>query len=289
MTQKQTYIESWLDETHEGVRYGLEGKVLVEEKSSFQKITIFDSKRYGKSLLLDNCWMTAELQEKHYHECLVHPALCSAEKISKVLIIGGGDGGTAKECLKYKEVEEIHLVEIDNRVIELSKKYLPNIGGQAWRDSRVQITIQDGISWVSNAKDNSYDIILIDGSDPKGPAKGLFNKRFFQNCKRILKRGGVFATQSESPEAFRKIHIDTIKTIRTVFDFADPLYGSVPMYPSGWWSWTFAALDKERYKQPILQRATEINKSCEIWNTRWQKAAFGAMPTFIEKALKNEQ
>ena len=129
-------INNWIDEYHCGVRYGLQGKILFEEQSSFQKITLIESIRYGKGLLLDDCWMTAELQEKNYHESLVHPALTSSREISKVLIIGGGDGGTARECLKYKEIDQVDLVEIDNRVVELSQRFLPSLGGKAWSDPR---------------------------------------------------------------------------------------------------------------------------------------------------------
>tara|TARA_Y100001968_G_scaffold330080_1_gene380962 strand:- start:138 stop:1001 length:864 start_codon:yes stop_codon:yes gene_type:complete len=277
---------AWIDECHQGTRYGLLGKILITEQSDFQKISIIESNAYGKGLLLDDCWMITELQEKHYHESLIHPAMCTGEELSKILIIGGGDGGSARECLKYSEVKHIDMVEIDSRVIELSKQYLPSVGAQAWTDSRLNIHIQDGLNWIKNSKDNSYDIIIVDGSDPKGPAKGLFNKTFFSNCNRILKRGGVFATQSESPEAFRQIHIDTIKTIREAFKYADPLYGCVPIYPSGWWSWTFAAKDKPRYIEPQTDRAQLIAKTCEIWTPRWQKGAFETIPAFIERALK---
>ncbi len=121
MNNKLKISSDWLDEYHQGVRYGLQGKVIFEEFSPFQKITIYESKRYGKALLLDDCWMTAEKSEKCYHECLIHPALCSSAQIDNILIIGGGDGGSARECLKYKEVKSIDLVEIDLRVIELSK------------------------------------------------------------------------------------------------------------------------------------------------------------------------
>ena len=95
----------WIDECHQGTRYGMEGKILIDENSSFQRITLIESKRYGKGLLLDGCWMTAEYQEKYYHEPLVHPALCSSKTLSKVLLIGGGDGGTARECLKHQAIE----------------------------------------------------------------------------------------------------------------------------------------------------------------------------------------
>ena len=151
----------WIDELHEGVRYGLTGRVLHQEQSSFQQVTIIESKRYGKGLLLDGCWMTAERQERHYHEALVHPALCSAERIERVLVIGGGDGGTARECLRHGEVQQLDLVEIDGRVVELSQQHLPSIGGSAWSDRRLQLTVGDGIAWAANAADASYDVVLV--------------------------------------------------------------------------------------------------------------------------------
>jgi len=278
-------VGDWIDEYHQGVRYGLQGKILIDEQSAFQRITLIESKRYGKCLLLDDCWMTAEHQEKHYHECLVHPALCSAKQLIKILIIGGGDGGTARECLRHKEIEHLDMVEIDGRVVELSQKYLPSLGGQAWEDPRLHLHIKNGIDWVSNAADASYDVVIVDGSDPSGPSAGLFNQTFLKNCKRILRPGGVFATQSESPEAFRTVHIETVRVIRQIFGFADPLYGWVPMYPSGWWSWTFASINGPSYKKPIFKRARQVSKGCEIWSIRWQQGAFEAIPAFIEREL----
>ena len=278
-------INSWIDEHHQGVRYGLEGRVLVEEKSKHRRITIIDSKRYGKGLLLDGCWMTAEYQEKHYHECLVQPALCSAEAIRNILVIGGGDGGTAKECLRHNEIEHLDMVEIDKRVVQLSQEYLPTIGGSAWKDPRFNLIINDGISWAAKSLESTYDVVIVDGSDPSGPAKGLFNKEFLSQCRRILRPGGVFSMQSQSPESFRQVHIDTVRLIREVFDYADPLYGSVPMYPSGWWSWTFASTEKPHYRNTISKRAKVIEKDCEIWSTRWQRGAFEAIPASVEREL----
>ena len=285
MTSLQATLNEWIDEHHQGVRYGLEGKILIDEQSIFQRITLIESQRYGKGLLLDGCWMTAEHQERHYHECLVHPALCSAKNLKNILIIGGGDGGTARECLRHKELKNLDMVEIDPRVVELSQKYLPSLGGHAWNDSRLHLTFKDGITWVANAADASYDVVIVDGSDPVGPAKGLFNKAFLKNCRRILRPGGVFATQSESPEAFQQIHLETVKIIRQTFEFADPLYGWVPMYPSGWWSWTFASIDGAHYKNPISKRAENISEECQIWSARWQQGAFETMPAFIEREL----
>ena len=275
----------WIDEQLHGVRYGLEGTVIAEQTSPYQRVTIIDSLAYGKGLLLDGCWMTAERQERHYHEALVHPALCGAAQVERVLVIGGGDGGTARECLRHAGVQHLDMVEIDGLVVEWSQRYLPSIGGSAWSDPRFHLTVGDGIAWVGEAAAASYDVVIVDGSDPAGPAEGLFNRAFFEQCRRILRPGGVFATQSESPEAFRQVHIDTVKLIREVFGHADPLYGWVPMYPSGWWSWTFAAVDGPRYRDPQADRAAAVAPGCEIWSPRWQRGAFEAVPAFVERAL----
>ena len=285
MTEPSPADEGWIDEHHQGVRYGLAGQVLVDEQSAFQRITVIDSERYGKGLLLDGCWMTAERQERHYHESLVHPALCSAEAIERILVIGGGDGGTARECLRHAGVRHLDMVEIDGRVVELSQKHLASLGAGCWNDPRFRLTVGDGIAWAAGCDDASYDVVIVDGSDPAGPAEGLFNRSFFEHCRRILRPGGVFATQSESPEAFREVHIATVLLLQEVFGHADPLYGWVPMYPSGWWSWTFAAIDGPRYKKPDPQRAAAIAAGCEIWSTRWQSGAFEAMPVSIEREL----
>jgi spermidine synthase len=267
------------------VRYGLAGRVIAEEQSPFQRVTIIESERYGKGLLLDGCWMTAERQERHYHEAIVHPALCGAASIERVLVIGGGDGGTARECLRHAGVQHLDMVEIDGLVVQWSQEHLPSIGGGCWSDPRFHLTVGDGIAWAANAPDASYDVVIVDGSDPAGPAEGLFNRAFFEHCRRILRPGGVFATQSESPEAFRQVHIDTVKLIREIFGQADPMYGWVPMYPSGWWSWTFAAPDGPRYRTPRSERAAAVVEGCDIWSPRWQHGAFDAIPAAIERAL----
>jgi spermidine synthase len=201
-------------------------------------------------------------------------------------VIGGGDGGTARECLRHAGVQHLDMVEIDGLVVEWSQQHLPSIGAGCWSDPRFHLTVGDGIAWAANAANASYDVVIVDGSDPAGPAEGLFNRAFFEQCRRILKPGGVFATQSESPEAFRQVHIDTVKVIREVFGHADPLYGWVPMYPSGWWSWTFAATDSPRYLSPDPTRAAAVAEGCEIWSPRWQRGAFDAIPAAIERSLR---
>ena len=189
--------QGWVDEIHANVRYGMAATVLEERQSPYQRVTIIDSTAYGRALLLDGCWMTAERQERHYHEALVHPALCGAAELERVLVVGGGDGGTARECLRHAGVRHLDLVEIDGLVVELAQRHLPSIGGAAWSDPRLRLTVGDGIAWVAGADDASYDVVIVDGSDPAGPAEGLFNRAFFRHCRRLLRPGGVFATQSK--------------------------------------------------------------------------------------------
>ena len=119
-----TNISIWIDEYHEGSRIGLNGDVLIRQKSQYQEIIVIENEYYGRALMLDGCWMTSLKDEKYYHECLVHPALSSIDEKSNVLIIGGGDGGTARECVKYSQISKIDLVEIDEEVIKISKKFL---------------------------------------------------------------------------------------------------------------------------------------------------------------------
>lgn len=275
----------WIDEIHKDTRYGIQGEILVKHKSAFQEIIIIKTRNHGNALMLDGCWMTSDKEEKYYHECLVHPALSSIERPSRTLIIGGGDGGTARECLKYSEVCNIDLVEIDKDVIDFSKKYLKEIGEKAWKDKRLKIHILDGIDWVQNINDNYYDAILVDCSDPAQISNGLFSLEFYKECKRILKWKGVFGTQSESPESFKDIHLDIINNINDVFNISSTFYSCVPIYPSGIWSWTFASDKSKNFLKKQYKDIELIEKSCDVWNLNYQSGGFKMMPNKILKEL----
>ncbi len=275
----------WIDENHKDSRYGLKGKLLVRKKTAFQEIIILKTFEYGNALMLDGCWMTSDRDEKYYHECLVHPALSNLSKINTVLIIGGGDGGTLRECLKYKDITAIDLVEIDEEVINLSKHFLNKVGGDSWLDNRLKINICDGCKWVKNIKNNYYDAILIDCSDPSDFANGLFSTDFYKECKRILKDKGILATQSESPESFKKIHIKIIQSLKSIFKTSSTLYGFVPFYPSGIWSWTFASNDEDGFLIPKHNQIKSIENSCDVWNLNYQEGAIKMIPNKILKEL----
>jgi len=275
----------WIDENHKDSRYGLKGKLVVRKKTAYQEIIILKTFEYGNALMLDGCWMTSDRDEKYYHECLVHPALSNLSKINTVLIIGGGDGGTLRECLKYKDITAIDLVEIDEEVINLSKHFLKKIGGNSWLDKRLKINICDGCKWVKNIKNNYYDAILIDCSDPSDFANGLFSTNFYKECKRILKEKGILATQSESPESFKKIHIEIIQSLKSIFKTSSTMYAFVPFYPSGIWSWTFASNNEKDFLIPKHNQIKSIENSCDVWNLNYQEGALKMIPNKILKEL----
>lgn len=280
-------MPTWIDEYHKGSRFGLNGKVLLKKNSKYQEILIIETDFYGKALMLDGCWMTSLRDEKYYHECLVHPALSSIDKKSHILIIGGGDGGTARECLKYSQVAKIDLVEIDEEVIKVSKTFLQEIGGEAWSDKRLAIHIGDGVKWVEKTKDNFYDVIFIDCSDPSEFSNLLFTDSFYKECKRILTKKGILATQSESPESFKNIHIHILKSLNKIFKLSETMYSFVPIYPSGIWSWTFASEEELNLSKVNYKEVMEIENNCDVWNLNFQNAAFKMMPNKIVKELNS--
>ena len=170
-------------------------------------------------------------------------------------------------------------------MIKISKKFLKEIGGEAWNDKRLEIHVDDGFKWVKKTRDNFYDVIFIDCSDPSEFSNLLFSDSFYRECKRILKKNGILATQSESPESFKNIHISILKTLKRIFTISETMYSFVPIYPSGIWSWTFASeevlnLSKQNYIETL-----RIEKGCEIWNLNFQNAAFKMMPNKIVKEL----
>jgi len=280
-----THISTWIDEYHKGSRFGLNGEILIKKKSKYQEILIIENEYYGRALMLDGCWMTSLKDEKYYHECLVHPALSSIDEKSNVLLIGGGDGGPVRECVKYSQISKIDLVEIDEEVIKISKKFLKEIAGEAWNDKRLEIHIDDGVKWVKKTKDNCYNVIFIDCSDPSVFSNLLFSHSFYKECKRILAPRGILATQSESPESFKNIHINILRSLKNIFKVSETMYSFVPIYPSGIWSWTFASSEDLSLSKQNYDEVVKIEKGCEIWNLNFQNAAFKMMPNKIVKEL----
>lgn len=274
----------WYDEIlNDNIRFGLKVKqTLFMGASEYQTVSVVETEAMGRALLIDDLWMTSERDEKGYHEMIVHPAMTTAPKIDRVLVIGGGDGGTVREVLRYPGVKHVDMVEIDGLVVEVSKKFLPTIGA-AWNDPRLHVTIGDGIAWVKDHALEPYDVILVDGSDPVGPAEGLFNKSFYEACLSRLSTGGVFVTQSESTMVFLDTHVEMVKTITEVFGSSHPYYRDVFLYSAGTWSWTYAS--KTRSPRDVVEeRMAFIEERTEIYNRDIHHGMF-AVPNFIRRRL----
>jgi spermidine synthase len=274
----------WFDEIYGGkIRFGLRVKRSVfQGKSEFQAVDIVDTEEFGRALALEDAWMTSERDEGHYHEMIVHPALTCAKRIERVLVIGGGDGGTVREVLRHAEVKHVTMVELDKMVVDVCKEHLTSFQ-VPWSDPRLNVQFGDGIAYLDTYQGAPYDVILIDGSDPVGPAEGLYASPFYESAKRCLVPGGVLVSQTESPIAMADDFARIVKTLRTSFKRAEPFFVPIPLYPSGMWSFTFASdsVDPAAFDDA---RATRIEAQARYYNRDIHRAAF-AQPSFVRKLL----
>jgi len=267
----------------ESVRFGVKvERTLHATQSRFQKIEVLETTRFGRMLVIDGLFMTSEKDEFFYHELLVQPALCSVADPKRILIIGGGDGGTAREVLRHSGVERCLLIEIDEEVVRASKEWLPMIG-TAWSDPRLDVRFDDGVAFVKESDEESFDAIFVDGSDPVGPAEVLFTDAFFEGAKRMLKPGGALVMQSESPVYFLDTFLDTQKKLSKLFSQVRPYFGPVPIYSAGIWSWTFCS-DSVDPLRPDWARVEAMTKGSQIYNADIHRGAF-AMPNYLRRAL----
>jgi spermidine synthase len=275
----------WYDETFDDhTRLGLRVKeTLFSGQSAYQKVEVIDTVGFGRVLVLDNIFMTSEYDEFLYHEMLAHPALTTAPSIERVLVIGGGDGGTVREVLRHPEVKRCVMIEIDELVVEASKRYLPGIG-TAWDDPRLDLRFIDAIEYVETSRDDRYDVVLLDGTDPVGPGAVLFDESFYRGCKRMLTDGGVMALQSESPLLMMDIFVETQRKLRSLFSEVHPYLGPVPLYGTGTWSWTWCS-DTGEPLRPKHQRQRAIVEGSKAYNEELHQAVF-ALPNYVKRALK---
>jgi len=260
---------------------------LYEMQSDFQKVTFVTTEQYGRMLLLDDMVMTTEKDEFFYHEQLVHPAMHLLPDAKKVLVIGGGDGGTVRELAKYSQLEEITLCEIDGAVIEFSRKYLPTIGC-GFDSSKVKVIVGDGAKYVRDSKE-TYDLILLDGSDPVGPAEVLFETSFIAALKDRLSPNGLLATQSGTallnPEQLKKNYT----SYQAVFPYVTILTGPCPTYPCGTWTFLMASPNPKELEERIIPTAQKYLFKEPLVSTRYFQTSLLAvlpqMPNYIKKQV----
>lgn len=228
------------EEAGSALSFKLSSKV-HEEKTPFQLIEIYDTEEFGHLMVIDGFVMLTSRDNFLYHEMMSHPVLYTHPAPKRVVIIGGGDCGTLHEVLRHPEVEQAIQVEIDERVTRLSEKYFPELCASN-TDPRAELLFVDGLKWMKNAEPGSVDVVIVDSTDPIGPAEGLFTAEFFSDCYRALGESGLLVQQSESP----LLHLDTIikplqKAMRDGgFIQIHTLQFPQPCYPSGWWTATMA-------------------------------------------------
>ncbi len=249
---------------------------LYLKKSKYQKIEILDSVTMGNLMLLDDKTMVSEKDEFYYHESIVHPTLSIHKNPKKIMIIGGGDGGTAREALKYKSVEEVELVEIDEEVINVSKKYFPEVACEL-NNPKLKIKLNDAIEYVKSAKENYYDVILCDSTDPEGFAAGLISKDFYKNASKSLKEDGIYICQSGSLLIQEEEFKMSLENMRTAFKYVDALVSMVPIYPGCMWSFLIAS------NEPIDRKIKNIpSGKTKYWNEEIHEKLF-AKPQWVKE------
>ncbi|MCR4296375.1 MAG: polyamine aminopropyltransferase, partial [Elusimicrobia bacterium] len=230
----------WVDEVYQGIvrtSFKLK-KRLFKGKSPFQTVEVVETAGHGRLLLIDGMTMVSERDEFVYHEMIAHPALFLHPKPRRVLVIGGGDGGTVREVLKHRSIERCTLVEIDGLVVSTSRRYIPQTAG-ALSDRRATVLIADGVKFVAETEEK-FDVVIVDSTEPFGPAAELFGPSFYKNVKRILTEDGVVASQACSP-------FYEISTIKNLFKITTRIFPVVEVclfnnltYPGGLWAFTFA-------------------------------------------------
>ncbi len=272
------FTEHWT----EGVGLTVKADEVKKIKSRYQEILVLDTPEFGRMLVLDGLVQTTERDEFIYHEMLAHPAMVMHPNPERVLVIGGGDGGTIREILKHKSVKEVHLCEIDEEVIIVSEKFFPTIS-EKLRDPKVKIFIEDGNSFLEERKD-FYDLIIMDSSDPVGASEVLFKREFYEKVKNSLRKDGIMVAQTESPILQEKYFSKAYSEIRKVFRNVGVYLAYIPTYPSGMWSFTIASdfVDiKDTTKNPDRLKELKTKYFCDSIY-----ACLFSLPKFVQEIIK---
>lgn len=272
------FVENDANELQFGYRFN---KTLFEGKSPFQDVKVIETEAYGKMLTLDGYVMITETDEFVYHEMISHVPVAYHKDPKDILVIGGGDGGTVRELVKYQGVESVTLCEIDKMVVDASREFFPEVASEL-DNPKVTVKIGDGIDFVKN-QENKFDIILVDSTDPIGPGEGLFTKEFYKGVARALRPGGIVALQSESPWYKKELLMRIQNNVASAFPHIKPYVAPIPTYPRGLWSWTMASLDESCYNEPNLKRFSEVKNGLKYLTEGQLKNVFDIPPFFKEK------
>jgi len=290
---KPTYKRDvWFTDKDENVALSLRhtGELLYHAKSPYQTVRVLNTYAYGKMLSIDNMVMVTEKDEFVYHEMIAHVPMFVHGQVKRALVIGGGDGGTVRELLRHPQIEEVVMVEIDEKVIEAAKEHLPQIASD-FDHPKLKLHIDDGIKYVANCPAESFDLVIIDGSDPEGPAEGLFSPSFYKNVYQALKPNGILNLQSESPMFNAKSFLELNNCMVDIFGFnsVSRYLAFISTYPSGMWSFTIAQKGSPlAYDKFDLTGAAIFSQQHDLqyYTPDMHFAAF-TLPPFVRKMLQD--
>ena len=281
--------DTWFTEKHEvsgsSIGYRVEDK-LADEHTRYQHLEVWRTTDWGNLMVIDGCVMLTGRDNFLYHEMMTHPALFTHAAPRDVAIIGGGDCGTLREVLRHPDVRSAVQIEIDERVTRLAEEFFPELC-EANSDPRAQLRFDDGIRFMADAPPASLDVVIVDSTDPVGPAEGLFNAAFYASCFHALRDGGILVQQSESPLVLLDLIRSMHHAMRGVgFSATRTLPFPQPCYPTGWWSCTMAR------KGADLGDFRERDAANKPFATRYYNAAIHraalAEPEFLRAALADE-
>jgi spermidine synthase len=275
-------MELWFTEKqteHFGITARIK-RTLHTEQTPFQKLDMVETEQFGNMLILDGMVMTTQKDEFVYHEMVAHVPLFTHPNPENVLVVGGGDGGVIREVLKHPSVKKATLVEIDGKVIECSKKYLPEIAGKL-DDPRVEVKVDDGFMHIAKSE-NEYDVIMVDSTEPVGPAVNLFTKGFYAGIAKALKEDGIFVAQTDNPwfkaDLIRKVYRD----VREIFPITRLYTANIPTYPSGLWTFTIGS---KKYDPLAVSDDRFHDIETKYYTKELHKACF-VLPKFVADLLK---
>ncbi|MBI2915067.1 MAG: polyamine aminopropyltransferase [Firmicutes bacterium] len=278
-------MELWFTEKQTPT-LGLSCKVtetVYAERTQYQDLAILDTAQFGRMLVLDGMVQTTLADEFVYHEMLSHVAMYTHPYPRTVAIIGGGDGGALREVLKHPCVEHAVLIEIDGRVVEACRRYLPETA-VAFEDPRAELVLEDGVKYIKDCK-SKYDVILVDSTEPVGPAVELFSDSFYRAAFDALTPEGVLVAQTESPFLNQEIIKRSFARVRSAFPLARLFLAPVPTYPSGLWSFTLGSKKEDPLSTAwTLAPGSRAEVACRYYTRRVHAAAF-QLPVFVQSLL----
>ncbi|MDO9534126.1 MAG: polyamine aminopropyltransferase [Bacillota bacterium] len=255
-------------------------ETLYRTKTDYQELAVLDTFQFGRMLVLDGMVQTTIADEFVYHEMITHIPMRTHPNPRNVLVIGGGDGGAVREIIKYPDLEKVTLVEIDTEVVNASKRFLPEISSFL-EDSRVNVMIADGIEYV-RSHEEAFDVIIVDSTEPVGPAVGLFGSPFYEGVFRALKEDGILVAQTESPFFNADLIRTVYRRIKAIFPLAHLYLASVPTYPSGLWSFTMGS---KRYT-PLEPAGKWSPEDTKYYTSDLHTSSF-SLPRFVQDLLKD--